>query len=373
MKLAITICSTEKYAYALTAQARRVQSACSFIEKGHIIIVGDGSAKLREAADLYRELMPNWEIVSISEHTLKDDHLNYKEAAQLLIGQLRTAAFSTARKLNVDYCWSLDSDVLPAENSLNCMLQMLDFDGGYYSISTCPYPSQGGGGFLGGRGTRQHPIALDYYEDEREIPEEVGSKLKTLRESLTALGRPKTQEDFQKIESVHKELRELDEKIKEFPIKGNVFALNAINWRKRGWLEHAYPGIGKGSVVPTDWCGFGCTLMNKKALNLAHFDGYDGRGTEDLYIVWHRWFQAELKLNVITHCLCDHVIRNPGKPGYYILQQTYHETEGEFVGHPRFIPRPFYSFDLGECYDANNDGKITFPAPATSKSESDPC
>ena len=38
------------------------------------------------------------------------------------------------------------------------------------------------------------------------------------------------------------------------------------------------PGHWRGSVVPTDWCGFGCTLMNKRALTAAHFDGYDGRG-----------------------------------------------------------------------------------------------
>jgi hypothetical protein len=54
-------------------------------------------------------------------------------------------------------------------------------------------------------------------------------------------------------------------------------------------MDAAYPGLGIGAVVPSDRCGFGCTLMSKRALSLAQFDGYDGSGTEDLYMVWKRW------------------------------------------------------------------------------------
>ena len=365
MKLAITICATEKYAYSLNVQARRVQSACQGVEKGTIILVGDGGNKSRQAWSLYKELMPSWDIIQIFEKNLSDDHTNYKEQAQLLIAQLRTAAFSRARTLNVDYCWSLDSDVLPAPNTLKCMLNTLHFDDGYYSISTCPYPSQGGGGFLGGRGTIYQPILPDFYEDEREIPEELMKELTNLRDKLKAII-PKTSEDFKMAQEYQEQLQKLDQKIRECPPKGNVFAANSKGWKRRGWFDSAYPAIGKGSIVPTDWCGFGCTLMNRKALDLAHFDGYDGRGTEDLYIVWHRWYQAGLKLNVIPHCLCDHVIRNPGKNGYYILQQACHETEGECVGHLRIRSRPFYSCDLGEEYNIQNDGILIPDQPKTS-------
>jgi hypothetical protein len=70
---------------------------------------------------------------------------------------------------------------------------------------------------------------------------------------------------------------------------GNVFFCNSKKFRRRGWMDAAYPGLGIGAVVPSDWCGFGCTPMSKRALSLAQFDGYDGSGTEDLYMVWKRW------------------------------------------------------------------------------------
>jgi len=41
---------------------------------------------------------------------------------------------------------------------------------------------------------------------------------------------------------------------------------------------------------------------------LAIFDGYDGRGTEDLYVCFHRWYPAGLRIGAIPHSLCDHVI-----------------------------------------------------------------
>jgi hypothetical protein len=120
---------------------------------------------------------------------------------------------------------------------------------------------------------------------------------------------------------------------------GNVWECNSkFGWRRRGWLENAYPAIGVGAVVPSDWCGFGCTLMNHAALQLANFDGYDGQGTEDLYVVWRRWHPAGLRINVIPHCPCDHVIWQKKKGGaedeYNIILSS-HETQGECVGHLR--------------------------------------
>lgn len=125
-------------------------------------------------------------------------------------------------------------------------------------------------------------------------------------------------------------------------------------------MQAAYPEIGIGAVVPTDWCGFGCTLMNKHALSLAQFDGYDGGGTEDLYIVWKRWYRNGLKINVIPHSPCDHVIRDRKKKGKFILCQAYHESkDAETVGHLRMEFRPWYQQANGEQFSNANDGRIT--------------
>ncbi len=115
-------------------------------------------------------------------------------------------------------------------------------------------------------------------------------------------------------------------------------------WRRRGWLDHAYPGIGVGAMVPSDWCGFGCTLMGAKALALADFDGYEGQGTEDLFIIWNRWWPAGKRINVITHCPCDHVIWSKKKGGdvkEYTLVSSYHEMHGDCVGHLRTRKTPW--------------------------------
>jgi hypothetical protein len=89
--------------------------------------------------------------------------------------------------------------------------------------------------------------------------------------------------------------------------------------------------------------------MSARALEHAQFDGYDGRGTEDLYVVWTRWHRAGLRINVIPHSPCDHVIRRREAPGY-ILQQAHHELQGEQVGHLRVQSRPWYEGKPGEAF-----------------------
>ena len=370
--IAITICATKSYTYAMTAQARRIQCAVNYaqIDKGIIILVSDESKSIDKIANLYKELLPKWEINRI-ERKFQDGHENYQENAQLTISQMRTAAFSCARSLDIDYCLSLDSDVLPPINSIQCMLWALQFDNGYYSISTCTYPSQGGGGFLGGRGTIYRQILPDFYEDEREIPETTVSEMKELREKVFKSIDPRkiTPEEQKELEQNTKSLQELEKGLDKYPPKGNVWKVNTMGWRKRGWLDNAYPAIGKGALLPSDWCGFGCTLMNKNALNMAIFDGYAGKGTEDLYIVWNRWYSQNLKICVLTHCLCDHIIRDKTNPNKYIHCQSYHETEGECVGHIRLRYLPFYPQDIGEKYNPENDGKLNYPETQKPKEE----
>lgn len=359
--------------YAMTAQARRIQSCVMRvpnIEKCYVILVGNDTKDLKRYCDFYKKLIPMCEPRHIVLE-LADNTKNYKPQAQLIIGQMRTAAFTESRTLEVDYCWSLDSDVLPRADSLDCMLWSLKFCGGIYSVATCPYPSQGGGGFLGGRGSIYNGITPDWADEERVIPDELKSQIfekksqiaevQKLHQECVKEGKGDHVKFMADMETLGKEFGELDKKVKNCPPQGNVFQMNGkYGWKKRGWLDQAYPATGWGAILPTDWCGFGCTLLNRRALEEAHFDGYDGGGTEDLYICWHRWYQVGLKMNVITHCPADHVIRNPGKEGYFVHQQTYHETEGETVGHLRIRQRPWHSFDGGELFDERNDAKMVY-------------
>jgi len=346
MKLAITICATKSYQYALEAQARCLQAnLAAFPElEAHLILVTDESP-VAEYLSFCCSLFGDRVQVHHVSLRVQDGQKNYQSGAQLLIAQMRTAAFTKAIALGVDYCWSLDSDVLPPSNALACMLQVLDFDGGYYGIATCPYPSQGGGGFLFGRGTITKQIAEDVYEDEREIPDDLNTQIKEHREKLSALA-PGTPPD----EEWRKEMKRLEDEVKQCKPRGNVFELNSKRWRLRGWGDAAYPALGRGAIVPTDWCGFGCTLMSREALLRADFTGYEGQGTEDLFICWHCWYPAGLRLAAIPHCLCHHVIRNrPPKPDGYTLCYAHHETEGECVGHIRLRHKPWYSMRPGEA------------------------
>lgn len=365
--LAITICATKKYTYAMSAQARRIQSALQYanIDKAHVILVGDDCEELKNIENLYKELGEGskWVIHRMVLSGIDGTAANYQKQAQLTIAQLRTAAFAKARALQADYCWSLDSDVLPPLNALVCMRQMLNFDKGYYSIATCLYPTQGNGKlFLGGRGTETSQILPDFTEDERQVPEPLMKELTEVREKLKVATPPANEVEGKALGDLVLKLRELEEKAKNYPPKGDVYLANSSGrWKQRGWFDNAYPAIGKGAVVPSDWCGFGCLLMNAAALGVCWFDGYDGGGTEDLYIVWNRWYPNNLRIVAISHCLCDHISRNPGKPGFYIMSQAYHEMQGPCVGHLRVRTRPWYAGDPGERFDEKNNGVFSYP------------
>jgi hypothetical protein len=216
---------------------------------------------------------------------------------------------------------------------------MLDFDDGYYDVSFVTYPSQGGGSFLGGYGSYTNPIAEDFLPEERIVP----SKLKILLESCEERLNNKdiSRESFEK---ENKRMSRIHEKIKKCPPIGNVFELNAKKWRRRGWLDHSHVGTGRGAVIETDWTGLGCTLMSKKAASLAHFDGYDGGGTQDLYLNWKKWHPEGLRFCCITHTVCDHVVRDDDAEGGLITLKAYHETEGETRGHLRYRRTPFHKF-----------------------------
>lgn len=340
MKLVITVAATASYCYAMKTLGSRVGanlSAARWTEPGLAIIAGDNSREVKDAVKQWKEALPsNWEVVHLACAVEKANEPNYKIEAQMVIAKLRQAAFTEARRHNPDCCWSLDSDTLPPANALRCMIDMLHFDDGYYSVSTCPYPNEA---FLGGRGTPQHPIAEDFLDFERVLPDELKAEIDALKKE--AAESKETQPSKEWIERKTK----ADEAMRKCPPDGTIWNVIAKHgWRARGWLDNAYPAIGKGAVVPSDWCGFGCTLLNRHALGLANFDGYDGKGTEDLYVVWHRWYPAGLRLNVITHCPCDHVIWSKKKGGdaaEYTIILAHHETQGEAIGHLRTRKQPW--------------------------------
>lgn len=346
MKLVVTIAATSSYCYAMKTLARRVAAcltAAEWFEPGLVIIAGDDSKEVCRAVTAWRKNLPaNWMVEHLIAGSENSNDQNYKEGAQLLIARLRSAAFAEARRHNPDYCWSLDSDTLPPANALLCMIDMLKFDRGFYSISTCPYPNEA---FLGGRGTLQHQIAEDWLEKERKLTPEIQAEIEALKKEAETTEPGKittpTKEWLDRKEA-------LEKKIRECPPDGNVHEVTGKHgWRPRGWLDNAYPAMGRGAVVPSDWCGFGCTLMNRAALALANFEGYEGKGTEDLYVVWTLWWPAGLRINVIMHCPCDHVIwqkKKGGNPEEYTLIQSSHETQGECVGHLRTNKKPWREF-----------------------------
>lgn len=338
--------ATKRYSYALPNFGRRVCAALAHShESGTFIFVGDTSDLIYKLAEKHiRSNLPSgWEYEFIKLDICDDDLSNYKEDAQLLISQMQSAALTRARQLRASYFWSIESDVLVPHNALSTSMDCINFDNGYYDIAMCTYPSQGGGSFLGGRGSQYKHIEEDFEESEREIPKDLINKLKEHRKV----------KELDRDLSWHEANKEFDDKIKECPPKGNVYELNAKKWRKRGWMEYAYPAIGKGAILPTDWVGMGCTLLSEKALNLAHFDGYEGFGTQDLYLCWSRWKPSGINMCVNTHAICDHVIRKRGKDGEqlwedFVIMNAYHELDGEYEGHLRQRPSRLYTFESGE-------------------------
>lgn len=347
MRIGIYTCATDGYQHAMTAQARRVVANLSMAKQQGMkllptmYLVTDRNETIEKAFRIYEESGMFVEVVAVVLNLASnEERKNYDKNSQLLIAQMRTAAHE--RMASYDFVWSLDSDVLPHASSLRCMLTMLEFDHGWYDVAFCPYPSQGGGGFLGGHGSPRDPIFPDSYEDEKEIPEKLTKEREKLRKRVE---KPK---DDDELHESQEGLREIEKEIRRFSPGKNVFALNAEGWRRRGWFDQAYPAIGQGAVVPVDWIGFGNTLMSAKAAALCDWAGYDGAGTEDLFVCWRRWDQAGIRTCAIPHCPSDHVIRSEKGPEMIYVS---HETDGEFRDHLRRQKRPWFTHDPGETAD----------------------
>jgi hypothetical protein len=367
-KLAVTICATQKYSYAVNSQAYSLQSAIFEYLRSRkqdvlqvvIILVSEGCDKIKKLQSLYENILSSPSIDLKIIHKILPDiiepKVGYKTTAQRLIAKLRSEAFLIAKQECPDFCLSLDSDILIKANSLIAMEDTLNFDSGYYSVVMNNYPSQGGGPFLGGRGTYSRRILDNVYDEEKPVPEKILKRVESLKDKHAELVKSLTSLSSEEKFNTYKELKRLSSKIhswskyinKKVQSKDNVFLLNSKGWKKRGWFDFAYPAIGKGSIVPTDWTGFGCLLINQKALNFIDFHGYIGEGTEDLFINWERWFPNGIKMACLPHCPADHVIRKriKGRESFndLFLISSSHETSGEYEGHLRQVMKPFVDY-----------------------------
>ena len=342
--IAIATYATKKYFYCWTSVLRHIAAAASHHQEAHFILATDTSKEAKEALEVARNELPEgWKIASINMDVDDSKKEKYKEQSQLLIASLQGAAFSLARKIRATSLWSVESDMLVSAESLRVaewVLQMPQADGSpYYDIAAVTYPN---GMFLGGFGSPQSQINEDFTMEERKVPERLKNAVKACETRL------KECKDKKTAEKEMKRMGRLREKIKACPPDGNIWEVIAKHgWRKRGWMDFAYPAIGRGAIVPSDWCGLGCTLLNQKALSLATFEGYDGKGTQDLFLCWNRWHPAGLKIACVPHVVCDHVKRkssNANKNDPEIIHyRAYHETQEEHRGHLRVNMVPWNS------------------------------
>jgi len=342
--IAIATYATKKYFYCWKQVLRHITAAASHHKEAHFILATDTSKEAKEALEIARHELPEgWKVASINMEVDDSEGEKYKEKSQILIAALQGAAFGLARKIRATSLWSVESDMLVSAESLRVaewVLQMPQADGTpYYDVAAVTYPN---GLFLGGFGSPQSAINEDFTMEERKVPERLKNAFKACEARL------KECKDKKVAEKEMKRMGRLRDRIKKCPPDGNIWEITAkYGWRRRGWMDFAYPAIGRGSIVPSDWCGLGCTLLSQKALSLATFEGYDGRGTQDLYLCWHRWNPAGIRIACVPHTVCDHVKRKPseapeGTPDI-IHYKAHHETQGEFRGHLRYDSKPWIS------------------------------
>jgi hypothetical protein len=290
--LAIATYATKSYFYAWPQFLRRIAAAAGHHAEAHFILATDQSDEAKQAIEAARHELPEgWRIQAV-QLPLDDggaEGKDYQVAAQMRIAALQGAAFAAARKIRATALWSVEADNLVPADALRVAewtLQMPQADGSpYYEVAAVTYPN---GLFLGGNGSPNHPIAEDFTEKERRLPPRLARALEVCRERLKT--EPTSEREGKRLGRLH-------ERVKRCPPDGNVFEVSGKHgWRRRGWMDFAYPGIGRGAVVPSDWCGLGCTLLSAKALALAEFSGYDGKGTQDLFLCWHRWHPAGLRI-----------------------------------------------------------------------------
>ena len=348
--LAIVVAATKTYLHAFPQCVRAISAAAAHHAEAHFIFVTDESKDAKRAEEaLQSELPEGWRLTVLRLALGDDTSTRYKEEAQLRIARLQGSGFAMARKIRASRCWVVESDTIVPADALRVLewtLAMPTADGSaHYDIAAATYPN---GLFLGGFGSPQHQIAEDFLPSEKKLSARLKLCFEKCGERLSRKASSEAEWETLKpmFEKEGKRMGRLRERIKNCAPDGNVWEVTAKHgWRRRGWLDFAYPAIGRGAIVPSDWCGLGCTLLSARALAHADFTGYEGRGTQDLYLCWSRWYPAGLKIACVPHVVCDHIKRKsaeaPADAPEIIHHRAYHETEGECRGHLRVRTQPF--------------------------------
>lgn len=333
--ITIATFATKSYCQILPHVCRRISAAALHHKEVLFVLAGDSDKATCDAFKKGCDMLPKeWEKIhlKVTQEAEQGDN-KYNKAATVSIAVMQGAAFDLARQRNSDLFWSVESDILVPADALTTSEWVLQMPNNYYDIAFVTYAN---GSFLGGRGEPRSPIYEDCSIEERQLPEELQSRFDEIQKEGKELEEKKelpSKEWSEKRDKIFEEIRKC-------PPKGNVWELNAkYGWKKRGWLDWAYPAIGRGCVVPTDWVGMGCTLLSKRALACASFEGYDGSGTQDLYLSYHRWHSNNLRMAVITHTLCDHV--KPNDKGEMTHYRAFHEQYGDSQGHLRMQAQPW--------------------------------
>ena len=312
MKLLISTFATKSFCYALHDQARRVAACLAYAGihgcNTEYLFVSDGS---QEALDALEKIKSELRF-KVTHRIIDDltDNNTGKHVAEsnMVIARMQDEAFTYARRNDFTHHWTVEADILPNANALQSLIDTLTFDRGWYSVAMAAYPNSL---FLGGKGSPQRHIYPNVYDDERKVSKSLQARLKSKNPETAKKAR---------------------EELEKQPSTGNVFVRQAKGWRPRGWLEECYPGIGRGAIVPTDWFGFGCTLFDRRAIELANWTGYLGAGTQDLWLGWRCFYQHDLRFAVVPHALATHVKRIDG---VMTMMHAYHEMSGDAVGHLR--------------------------------------
>jgi hypothetical protein len=325
-KIAVILPCTDNYAYAIEECVTAISASLKTLEADLYICTNKTGNVISKVRSLPK--MRNLNIHEI-QNDVGDHKKPYKTESQITIARLIGSGLDTARDRDYEYCWIVESDVIVHPDALDCLIWAQKYPSSpKYDVTVATYYN---GSFLCGRGTPYNHIAEDYLPCEKIGGIELSKKIKTMSKKLNAYALKRKNPPKELIA----EMDGLHQKLKQCRPKANVFALNAKKWRKRGWLDQAYAGSAvQGAVLPTDWCGNGCTLLSKKALAISNFIGYAGRGTQDLFLCWNKWYPAGIKIGLVVGVPAYHVKKDP--QGNLFAWEPYFVPEcEETAGHLR--------------------------------------
>jgi len=339
VKTAVLTAATKSYAYAMPDCAAAIARSIRGCGGEFIwIIATDKAETVSEAVKVSESFGLKTKVIETGV-VEQESRKKYKEQSQVLIAGLQQACMDEAIRNDADIYFSVESDVIIHPDSYRGLKWLLEcpMESHRFDVAAATYFN---GSFLCGRGTPRNHICEDFEESERNLPKKLFKDLQGTREEISK---------HEKTGEIPKEILErlgaLREEIKKCPPKGNVFSLNSKKWRKRGWLDAAYPGAAcLGAVLPTDWCGLGCTMWGRDVMRITDFCGYEGMGTQDLYLVWNKWHPAGKRIGCLVSTPGIHV--KPEGDGFIMWEPFFVPNGEETSGHIRIRKRNYQSYQF---------------------------